>query len=117
MKNFRDLRKNPYLRFGILYSSGEIQTNNQNLINKEVVIMKLRNITNVAKFLETVDQCKGDVYLTTPQGDRLNLKSQLTKMLAMTSVFDSAEIKEMDLEFTEPADVATMLHFSMEAAC
>ena len=79
--------------------------------------MKLRNITNVEKFLETVDQCKGDVYLTTPQGDRLNLKSQLTKMLAMTSVFDSAEIKEMDLEFSNPEDVSTMLLFSMEAAC
>ena len=79
--------------------------------------MKLRNITNIEKFLETVDQCKGDVYLTTPMGDRLNLKSQLTKMLAMTSVFDSAEIKEMDLEFTESEDVAIMLHFSMEAAC
>ena len=79
--------------------------------------MKLRNITNVEKFLETVDQCKGDLYLTTPMGDRLNLKSQLTKMLAMTSVFDSAEIKEMDLEFTESEDVAIMLHFSMEAAC
>ena len=79
--------------------------------------MKLRNITNVEKFLETVDQCKGDVYLTTPQGDRLNLKCQLTKMLAMTSVFDSAEIKEMDLEFSNPEDVSTMLLFSMEAAC
>ena len=79
--------------------------------------MKLRNIINIEAFLETVDRCEGDVYLTTPQGDRLNLKSQLTKMLAMTSVFDSAEIKEMDLEFSNPADVSKMLTFSMEGAC
>jgi hypothetical protein len=79
--------------------------------------MKLRNVTNITQFLETVDSCKGDVYLTTPQGDRLNLKSQLTKMLAMTSVFDTAEIKEMDLEFSDPSDISTMLVFSMEAAC
>lgn len=108
---------NPSQEFGILYSSRGYKQKTKYLINKEVIIMKLRNITNVEKFLETVDQCKGDVYLTTPMGDRLNLKSQLTKMLAMTSVFDSAEIKEMDLEFSNSEDVSTMLLFSMEAAC
>ncbi len=79
--------------------------------------MKLRNVTNITQFLETVDSCKGDVYLTTPQGDRLNLKSQLTKMLAMSSIFDTAEIKEMDLEFSDSSDISTMLVFCMEAAC
>ena len=79
--------------------------------------MKLKNIKNLEEFFETVDKCNGDVYLTTKEGDRLNLKSQLTKMLAMTSIFDSAEIKEMDLEFSNPADVSKMLTFSMEGAC
>lgn len=78
--------------------------------------MKLTNVTNVESFFEAVDKCQGDVYLTTQEGDRLNLKSQLTKFLTLSTVFQSSLIKEMDLELSCPEDVAIMLSFSMGAA-
>ena len=40
--------------------------------------MKVQNITNIDKFFEIVDSCKGKVELVTGEGDRLNLKSKLS---------------------------------------
>ena len=42
--------------------------------------MKVQNITNIDKFFEIVDSCKGKVELVTGEGDRLNLKSKLLSM-------------------------------------
>jgi hypothetical protein len=78
--------------------------------------MKLTNVTNVESFFEAVNKCQGDVYLTTQEGDRLNLKSQLTKFLTLSTVFQSSLIKEMNLELSNPQDVSVMLSFSMCSA-
>ena len=61
-------------------------------------------------------KCEGDVYLTTPEGDRLNLKSNLTKYVAMTTLFQSSIIEEMDLELSNPADITKMVIFSLVSA-
>ena len=37
--------------------------------------MKIQNITDVEKFFKVIDQCKGTVELVSPEGDRINLKS------------------------------------------
>ena len=47
--------------------------------------MKITNLSNVEGFLKTVSECKGTVELVTKEGDRLNLKSELTKYVALTS--------------------------------
>ena len=78
--------------------------------------MKLTNVTNVESFFEAVEKCQGDVFLTTQEGDRLNLKSQLTKFLTLSTVFQSSLIKEMNLELSNPEDVCIMLNFSMSSA-
>ena len=44
--------------------------------------MKIYNIDDVEKFLDIIKKCKGSVELVSNQGDRLNLKSELTKYLA-----------------------------------
>lgn len=38
----------------------------------------------VVRFLRTVDQCAGEVLFESQGGDRLNLKSQLSKYLFLT---------------------------------
>lgn len=38
----------------------------------------------MTKFLQIVDQCEDDIILEDPQGDRLDLKSQLCKYLFLT---------------------------------
>ena len=40
------------------------------------------------KLMEFASTAKGDVYLKTPDGDVLNLKSRLTQLLALSSAID-----------------------------
>ena len=42
--------------------------------------MKVQNITDVEKFFSVIDSCKGKVELVTGEGDRLNLKSKLSRI-------------------------------------
>ena len=42
--------------------------------------MKVTHITDIDKFFEVIDSCKGRVELVTGEGDRLNLKSKLSQM-------------------------------------
>lgn len=75
--------------------------------------MKLKNIKNLEEFFETVDKCNGDVYLTTKEGDRLNLKSQLTKYITLAALCHTTVISEMDLEVSDPEDMALLVDYSL----
>lgn len=60
--------------------------------------MKLYKIDNVDEFMGIVDQCKGTVELVSKEGDRLNLKSQLTKFVTVTELFHNESlINELEL--------------------
>jgi len=73
--------------------------------------MKITNISNVDGFFKVVDKCKGRVELTTPEGDRLNLKSQLTKFVVLAGLFENAKIQDAELTFSEPEDSSKILNF------
>ena len=68
-------------------------------------------LTSARKFFEMLKQCKGKVELTTADGDRLNLKSKLCQYITLTQVFRDAEIKDIDIVFTEPSDIAIVLDY------
>lgn len=77
--------------------------------------MKVYDITNVEEFLEKVEECKGTVELVSGEGDRLNLKSQLTKYIALSQIFGKdSKIKEMDLVMSEPEDAIKIMHYLMQ---
>jgi len=46
--------------------------------------MKLHNIQQVESFKETVNECKGEVFLSSVYGDRYNLKSLLSQYTAIS---------------------------------
>ena len=73
--------------------------------------MKITNLSNVEGFLKTVSECKGTVELVTKEGDRLNLKSELTKYVALTSFFKDSKIPEMEVILSEPDDVVKIINF------
>lgn len=77
--------------------------------------MKIYNIDNPQKFLDVVKQCKGEVELVSKQGDRLNLKSELTRYIAIAQLFtDNTFINEMELIASEPEDVMLLMDYMME---
>ena len=45
--------------------------------------MKLRSEADIQEFLEVVKSCEGDVYLKSPEGDIFNLKSSLSRYVAV----------------------------------
>ena len=48
--------------------------------------MKVTHITDIDKFFEVIDSCKGRVELVTGEGDRLNLKSKLSQYVSMANI-------------------------------
>jgi len=48
-------------------------------------IMNLHNL-DVTEFLDVLDTCEGNVYLVTHEGDRLNLKSRLCRLLGLAKL-------------------------------
>ena len=73
--------------------------------------MKITNLSNVEGFLKTVSECKGTVELVTKEGDRLNLKSELTRYVALTSFFKDSKIPEMEVILSEPDDAVKIINF------
>ena len=45
--------------------------------------MRLRSEADVQEFLDVVKSCEGDVYLRSPEGDIFNLKSSLSRYVAV----------------------------------
>jgi len=77
--------------------------------------MKLTHIDDVDGFFKVVDSCKGTVELITKDGDRINLASQLSKMLAAAGYFNTHinEIEEVELVVHEAEDVNKFINFMM----
>lgn len=65
--------------------------------------MKIKNIKNVETFLSVVNECKGEVTLTSVYGDKYNLKSALTQYVAIAALLgDHGE--ELELWCTDNDD-------------
>ncbi|MDD2958532.1 MAG: polya polymerase [Lachnospiraceae bacterium] len=75
--------------------------------------MKVQNITNIEKFFQVVDQCKGKVELVTGEGDRLNLKSKLSQYVSMANIFSNGEIPELEIVAHEKEDIDKLIDFMM----
>ncbi|NLY43598.1 MAG: polya polymerase [Clostridiaceae bacterium] len=73
--------------------------------------MKIKNITDVNKFFEVLDQCKGKVELITSEGDRLNLKSKLSQYIALSKMFAEAKIDDIEIIAYEPEDTERLLEY------
>lgn len=73
--------------------------------------MKVQNITDINKFFDVVDSCKGKVELVTGEGDRLNLKSKLCQYVSLANIFSHGEIPEMEILAYEKEDVDKLLNF------
>ncbi len=76
--------------------------------------MKVTNISDVNRFFEIVDSCKGKVELVTGEGDRLNLKSKLCQYVSLASVFANAEIPEMEILAEEPEDMEKLVDYMLK---
>ena len=78
--------------------------------------MKLRLDVSLPEFLRSVAACAGDVLYSTPEGDHLNLKSQLSKyiFLAAADKKDSAMLLSGRVVCSESADIDRLSSYLMK---
>ena len=75
-------------------------------------VIKLHNI-DFDDFIKAIDECKGDVYLETSDGDVLNLKSKLCQMIGLNTILRSAEVEEATVRCTNPDDESMLFRFNL----
>lgn len=74
--------------------------------------MKIDKLTDIEGFLEVVNSCHGQVEMVTGEGDRLNLKSKLCQIIALSTIFPQiTEIPNLEVFAHEPDDMEKLAKF------
>jgi len=60
-----------------------------------------------------IDRCKGDVYLLTGDGNRLNLKSKLCQIVGLTNLMENATVSEARLWCSDLEDDSMIFRFML----
>lgn len=72
----------------------------------------MRNI-DLKEFNEVLAACTGDVYMVTPEGDRLNLKSKLCQLIGFTKLIEGGNVAQATLECANSEDESKLFRFNM----
>lgn len=65
------------------------------------------------KFIEAIDQCKGNVWLVTDEGDRLNLKSKFCQLLGIAKIVEGGIVNEARIICDDPEDDSLLFRFNL----
>lgn len=65
------------------------------------------------KLIDFASTAKGDVFLETPDGDVLNLKSRLTQLLALSSAVDWGNVGEATVVCKNPEDETRLFRLNL----
>ena len=75
-------------------------------------ILQLHDI-DVPTFLALLEECKGDVFLMTPEGDRLNLKSKLCQLVGLTRLIEGGKIAEAFVMCENEEDASRLFRYNL----
>ncbi len=74
--------------------------------------MKIDNLTDIKGLLEVVNSCHGQVEMVTGEGDRLNLKSKLCQLIAISTIFPQiTQLPDLEIFAHEPDDMEKLAKF------
>lgn len=74
--------------------------------------IQLHNI-DFEDLIKAVNNCKGDVYLETDEGDVLNLKSKLCQLIGLSTILSNSEVAEASIRCTDPEDETALFRFNL----
>lgn len=77
--------------------------------NKEVTMSE----AELSEFTKALDNCKGQVYLVTNEGDRINMKSQLCRMIGIHHIIAGGKFSGGKLECEYPEDASLLFRFNL----
>ncbi|MBE6765409.1 MAG: hypothetical protein E7546_05975 [Ruminococcaceae bacterium] len=75
-------------------------------------VWSLSNV-DVNEFLNLVDACKGNIYLVTEEGDKLNLKSKLCQLIGLKRLIQGGMIVNASLVCENIEDEAMLVRFKL----
>ena len=75
-------------------------------------VWSLNNV-EVNKFLEIIEACKGNVYMVTEEGDRLNLKSQLCRLIGLSKLVEGGMIANASLVCENVEDEGVIMRYKL----
>lgn len=75
-------------------------------------MITLYNI-DAGKFIDLLEKAKGDVYLVTDEGDRMNMKSKLCQLYGVRHLLNAVDNGKItaSLECKDPADTKMFLDY------
>ena len=68
---------------------------------------------DVKGLIKTLDVCRGDVFLETPEGDVLNLKSKLCQLTGVFALIEGGVINDATIRCEKPEDEALLFRFNL----
>lgn len=68
---------------------------------------------NFKEFFEAIDRCKGNVYLVTEEGDRLNLKSKLCQFIGISKLVEGGVMNSVKVVCENPEDDSLLFRFNL----
>ena len=68
---------------------------------------------DVKGLIKTLDSCKGDVFLETPEGDVINLKSKLCQLTGIFQLIEGGVIADAKIRCAKPEDEAALFRFNL----
>lgn len=74
--------------------------------------LEMHNI-EIKDFIAAIDQCKGDVFLETEEGDVLNLKSKLCQIAGLANILTGAVVAKATIRCSNPDDESLLFRFNL----
>lgn len=68
---------------------------------------------DVPSFIKVLDECKGNVYLVSREGDHLNLKSKLSQLVGLTKLIEGGKIAKAYIICEQPEDESKLFRFNL----
>ncbi len=68
---------------------------------------------DVQNFMDALDHCKGNVYLITEEGDKLNLKSKLSQITGLIRLVEGGKLLEAQVVCDDPEDESYLFRMNL----
>lgn len=68
---------------------------------------------DVKKFIEALDNCKGNVMLITEENDRFNLKSKLSQLAGIVKLIEGGHLNDATIYCEDPEDESYLFRLNL----
>ena len=68
---------------------------------------------DVAEFVKELNNCKGDVIMTTPDGDSINLQSAFCRVIGIMKIVEGGKLSKATIECKNPEDESRLFRLNL----